>query len=261
VEAFPSSSFYSLRSLVGCLIAGLAAVEQYRHLHGLDAIKSITACIGFGAGEYAAAVFAGALRLQDALVAVKAHAQAFNEIIREEQQGYHNRSFEEVDDIEECRSRAIDAVRAALLSRETPPTPTENNIKIHSTSTTSITTTTKPKPSQDIDTGEISRVRCPRVRMYSGADGVVYDGTSSTSIFNALPFGVCAGHALVSHRHNVRVALMQQGVAEMTVLVPEEGDEKEEEEREEEEEEEVGVVKVLVDDEVVEQEEVEQDEI
>ncbi len=181
----PSSlSFYSLRNLVCCIIAGLAAVEQYRYTHGLDAIKSITSCTGFGAGEYAAAVFAGALRLDDALVAIKTQARVF------EEEKYQLRN-----DIEDCRSRAIDAVHAKLTEEK----------------------------------GMTAKVRSPRLRMYSGADGVVYE-ESSTAILNALPFGVCAEYAAVSHRHDVRVALMQQGVAEMTVLVPEKGDSTDDEE-------------------------------
>ena len=245
------SSFYSLRSLVGCLIAGLAAVEQYRLLHGIDSIKSINACIGFGAGEYVAAIFAGALRLQDALVAVKAHAEAF---FKEDKHSnaFHNRFYE--DDIEERRSRAIDAVHAVLTgtrkqnvagiiaSSNSTKAKESSNSTINTQSTLSSSTgTQKPveettQPEKEESTIEVvSLLRSPRLRIYSGADGVVYDN-NSTALLNALPYGVCAGHAVVEHRHDVRIALMQQGVAEMTVLVPEQGDEMDDEEETEEEE-------------------------
>ncbi|KAL4517187.1 hypothetical protein Ndes2437B_g06794 [Nannochloris sp. 'desiccata'] len=228
-----SFSFYSLRSLVGCLIAGLAAVEHYRFHHGLDAIKSITACIGFGAGEYAAAVFAGALRLHDALVAIKAHAQA---LPNEEEHDDSSRYFEQqnqVDyDIQGCSSRGIDAVRAALAGNER-----QHNKNAESTNSATDTCTATPTAAIKLpEEIEPTAIRSPRLRIYSGADGVVYENNAA-DILNALPYGVCAAHAAVSHRHDVRVALMQQGVAEMIVLVPEEGDEEGEVAVEEEEEE------------------------
>lgn len=218
-----SSSFYSLRSLVGCLIAGLAAVEHYRFHRGLDAIQSITACVGFGAGEYAAAVFAGALRLQDALVAVKAHAQAFS-IYFEQQHQIDN-------DSERCSLTVINAVRAALAGNtNTAATTTNTPVSQSTTSTTTTTTNPSTKSAEEV---EPITIRSPRLRVYSGADGVVYENNAA-AILHILPFGVCAAHAAVSHRHNVRVALMQQGVAKMTVLVPEDDDEEDDDDEEEE---------------------------
>jgi hypothetical protein len=240
----PSSSFYSLRNLVGCLIAGLAAVEQYRYHHGLDAIKSITACIGFGAGEYAAAVFAGALRLQDAFAAIKAHARAFSGERSGEEFEYEVNIH---DDIEGCRSRAIDAVRGALegtakeergerQNEDTTVGDTEysNDNATISTSTTINTSTDKEENRKQQQPQQLL-VRVPRIRIYSGADGVAYESNNATAILNALPYGVCAAHAVAEHRHDVKVALMQQGVAEMVVLVPEGGDDSCFEEEEEEE--------------------------
>jgi hypothetical protein len=68
----------ALRPLLSCLVAGLAGVEKLRADIGIDAVRSIDACVGLGAGEYAAAVFAGVLRLPDALAAVRAHAAALD---------------------------------------------------------------------------------------------------------------------------------------------------------------------------------------
>lgn len=79
----PGLSSGCLHSLVACLVAGLAGVEKYRAERGLDAVRSITACVGLGAGEYAAAVFSGALRLQDAMAAVIAQVAAVEEYLDE----------------------------------------------------------------------------------------------------------------------------------------------------------------------------------
>lgn len=61
---------------LACFLAGLAAVEEHRAVHGLPAVQGMTACCGFGASEYAAAVFAGVLRLNDALTALKVQMDA-----------------------------------------------------------------------------------------------------------------------------------------------------------------------------------------
>jgi len=232
--SYPLSSFYSLRSLVECVIAGLAAVEHYRFHRGLDAIKSRTACIGFGAGEYAAAVFAGALRLQDALVAVKAHAQAFsNEKGQENSEEVSAEQDQIDDDVQGCTLRVIDTVRAALTGNKKKTktsTITADNPSTASPSTPATTT----KLTEEI---EPTIVRSPRLIMYSGADGVVYE-SNATAILHALPFNVCAAHAVASRRHDVRVALMQQGVAKMKVLVPEDDDYDENDDDNDQEEEE-----------------------
>jgi hypothetical protein len=65
-----------LVSLAAAVAAGLAAVEQRRAALGLRAVQGAVAAVGFGAGEYAAAVFAGVLTLRDALALVRAHAGA-----------------------------------------------------------------------------------------------------------------------------------------------------------------------------------------
>lgn len=63
-----------LASILGCLIAGLAAVEYHGATNGIEALKTVNACVGLGAGAYAAAVFSGCIRLPDVLPVLQAHA-------------------------------------------------------------------------------------------------------------------------------------------------------------------------------------------
>ena len=92
----PGFSSGCLQSLVACLVAGLAGVELYRAERGIEAVKSITACVGLGAGEYAAAVFSGALRFQDAMTAVVAQAAAVEEYFDESRRRDSNSRTSEV---------------------------------------------------------------------------------------------------------------------------------------------------------------------
>ena len=53
---------------IACLVAGLAAVEQFSLEAGVAAVQAASGCVGRGCGEYAALVFAGCLDLQAAVV-------------------------------------------------------------------------------------------------------------------------------------------------------------------------------------------------
>lgn len=65
-----------LASILGCFIAGLAAVEHYAETNGIEALRAVNACVGLGAGTYAAAVFSGCIRLTDVWPVLQAHAAA-----------------------------------------------------------------------------------------------------------------------------------------------------------------------------------------
>jgi hypothetical protein len=61
------------QNVVLCFLGGLAAVELLHATEGLQAVRAIDACIGFGPGEYAAGVFAGIISLRHALTVVEQH--------------------------------------------------------------------------------------------------------------------------------------------------------------------------------------------
>ena len=180
---FPPAT--SLFSLVSCLVAGLAGVEQHRAGNGIESIKKISSCVGLGAGECAAAVFSGALRLDDAFAVLRAQAavDAKRASLADEDETYY--------------ARSVVAVRAAI---------------------------------------ETVHFRPPRVRVYCGADGTACD--NAEEVARALLCGVCAAPVDEERKQELKRALVQQGVAELTVLVPEideqqdaaDDDEKDEEE-------------------------------
>ena len=153
-----------LFDLVACVAAGLAGVEVQRERHGLEYIRSITSCVGLRGGEYAAAVFAGVLRLSDALTVVKLHADA----------------------AEVSEERAVSAVRTCLRKME---------------------------------------LKSPRIRLYSGVDGEVL--SSEVAVVAALPAGACAGGSPAGplKKEDLKIALAQQGVSKMKILVYEEAEE------------------------------------
>jgi hypothetical protein len=62
--------------VVVVFLAGLAAIEHVRTTSGLSRLQSSRACVGWGGGEYASLVFAGALALSDALSLLRAHCTA-----------------------------------------------------------------------------------------------------------------------------------------------------------------------------------------
>lgn len=157
----------SLRPLLSCLIAGLAGVEKLRADHGIEAVRCIDACVGLGPGEYAAAVFAGVLRLPDALAAVRAHAAALD-------RGH--------EDLRGSNKALITAVRTSLRTLD---------------------------------------LRDPRILLYGCADGV--PSASAVAVVAALPHAVCGAKLGRERIHELKLALNQQGMAEITVLVPEGG--------------------------------------
>lgn len=157
----------ALRSLLSCLVAGLAGVEKLRADRGIEIVRSIDACVGLGAGEYAAAVFAGVLRLPDALAAVRAHAAALE------------RSN---DDPRSGNKALITAVRTSLRTLD---------------------------------------LRDPRLRLYSSSDGTVC--SSAVAVVAALPHAVSGADLNRDRISDLKLALNQQGVAEITVLVGEKG--------------------------------------
>jgi len=88
-------------SIIACFLAGLAALEQRRAVHGISSVQVISTCYGSGVGEYAAAVFGGALQLSDALNAVAVLAE-----------------YTITDHGEGSQSRVLDAMRSVLHNAE-----------------------------------------------------------------------------------------------------------------------------------------------
>lgn len=60
-------------------LSGLSAVEQMNYERGLDYLQKINACVGFGSGQYAAAVFAGVLSLEKVFTLISSFSDATTE--------------------------------------------------------------------------------------------------------------------------------------------------------------------------------------
>ena len=184
-----------LLSLAACLAAGLAAVEVRRAELGLAGVQAVVACAGCGAGEYACAVFAGALRLQDALKLVRAHAAALEE-------GADTEGFSLLPLSGLLDSASNLAEEGGLVAEPPGLVAPPRQAAAAAAAAAAVRA----------GLGGMS-LRDPRITVFCGASGLPYG--NAAALREALPRAACTGPPPVAHLQQLCLAMEQQGCGEL----------------------------------------------